>query len=87
MVKQRGATVIGTVSTAEKAQVASEAGADHLILSTSTDFETETMRLTNDQGVHAVYDSVGGTTLCTAERAVCAVRVHTITCSQRQFQA
>jgi NADPH2:quinone reductase len=62
MAKQRGVTVIGTVSTTEKAQVAREAGADHLILSTSTDFESETMRHTDGQGVHAVYDSVGRTT-------------------------
>jgi NADPH2:quinone reductase len=62
MAKHRGATIIGTVSTAEKAQVAREAGADHLILSPSTDFEMETMRLTDGRGVHAVYDSVGRTT-------------------------
>jgi NADPH2:quinone reductase len=62
MAKQRGVTVIGTVSTTEEAQVAREAGADHLILSSSTDFESETMRPTDGQGVHAVYDSVGRTT-------------------------
>ena len=62
MAKQRGATVIGTVSTVEKAQAAREAGADHLIIYTQTDFETETLRLTDGQGVHAVYDSVARTT-------------------------
>jgi NADPH:quinone reductase len=62
MAKMRGATVIGIVSSAEKAQVAREAGADHLIISTQMDFEMETMRLTGGRGVHVVYDSVGRTT-------------------------
>ena len=39
MAKMIGATVIGTVSTEEKAQLAREAGADHVILYTQTDFE------------------------------------------------
>lgn len=60
--KQLGATVIGTTSTEEKAQLVREAGADHVILYTQTDFEAETKRLTNGQGVHVVYDSVGQTT-------------------------
>lgn len=60
--KQLGATVIGTVSTEEKAQLARQAGADHLILYTQADFEDETKRLTDGQGVHVVYDSVGQTT-------------------------
>jgi NADPH2:quinone reductase len=60
--KRLGATVIGTVSTEEKAQLAREAGADHVILYTQTDFEEETKRLTDGAGVHVVYDSVGKTT-------------------------
>jgi NADPH2:quinone reductase len=62
MAKARGATVITTVSTPEKAQRVREAGADHIILYTQTDFEAETMRLTQGEGVRAVYDSVGRTT-------------------------
>ncbi len=57
-----GARVIATVSTDEKAKLAREAGADEVILYTQTDFEAETKRLTNNQGVHVVYDSVGKTT-------------------------
>lgn len=57
--KMRGARVIGTASTGEKAALASEAGADHIILYTETDFETEIKRLTNDKGVDVVFDSVG----------------------------
>src|SRR5574337_357933 len=62
MAKQRGARVIGTVSTEEKADLARQAGADEVILYTQADFETETKRLTNGQGVNVVYDSVGQTT-------------------------
>jgi len=54
--------VIGTVSTEEKAQIARQAGADHIILYTQTDFEAETKRLTGGRGVDVVYDSVGKTT-------------------------
>ncbi|MCB0212280.1 MAG: quinone oxidoreductase [Anaerolineae bacterium] len=60
--KKIGATVIGTVSTAEKEALARKAGADHIIRYTEADFEEETMRLTNGQGVDVVYDSVGKTT-------------------------
>ncbi|MBI1879567.1 MAG: quinone oxidoreductase [Chloroflexi bacterium] len=60
--KRLGATVIGTTSTEEKAQLVREAGADHVILYTQTDFEAETKRLTEGRGVDVVYDSVGQTT-------------------------
>ena len=62
MAKRLGATVIGTVSTEEKARLAREAGADHVILYTEADFAEETGRLTDGRGVHVVYDSVGQTT-------------------------
>jgi NADPH2:quinone reductase len=57
-----GARVLATVSTQEKANLAREAGADEIILYTKSDFEAETRRLTNGEGVHVVYDSVGKTT-------------------------
>ncbi|HXY08643.1 MAG TPA: quinone oxidoreductase [Terriglobales bacterium] len=57
-----GAKVIGTVSTEEKAKLALEAGADHVILYTQTDFEAETKRLTGGKGVDVVYDGVGAAT-------------------------
>ena len=60
--KMRGARVIGTVSTEEKAKLAREAGADDVILYTTQDFEAEVKRLTGGQGVNVVYDSVGKTT-------------------------
>jgi NADPH:quinone reductase len=57
-----GARVIATVSTEEKAGLARNAGAGDVILYSIQDFETETKRLTNGQGVDVVYDSVGKTT-------------------------
>jgi NADPH2:quinone reductase len=62
MAHQLGARVIGTVSTEAKAQLAREAGADEVVLYTEQDFEAEVKRITHDQGVHVVYDSVGVTT-------------------------
>jgi NADPH2:quinone reductase len=60
--KIAGATVIGTVSTSEKAELAKEHGADHVILYTEQDFVAEVKRLTSNKGVDVVYDSVGKTT-------------------------
>jgi NADPH2:quinone reductase len=60
--KRLGATVITTVSTAEKAKLSHDAGADHVILYTEQNFETEVKKITNGKGVAAVYDSVGKTT-------------------------
>ncbi len=60
--KKRGAHVIATVSTEEKAALAREAGADEVILYTQDDFEVEVKRLTGGKGVEVVYDSVGKTT-------------------------
>jgi NADPH2:quinone reductase len=60
--RKRGARVITTAGSEEKARIARAAGADEVILYTQTDFETETKRLTNGAGVDVVYDSVGQTT-------------------------
>jgi NADPH2:quinone reductase len=57
-----GARVIATVSTEEKAKLARAAGAHEVILYTHADFEAETKRLTDGNGVNVVYDSVGKTT-------------------------
>lgn len=62
MAKLRGARVLGTVSTEEKAALAREAGADEIIFYTRQDFVAETRRLTQGEGVDVVYDSVGKTT-------------------------
>ena len=57
--KMRAATVIATVSTEQKAQIARGLGADEVILYSQQDFEAETKRLTGGKGVDVVYDSVG----------------------------
>ncbi len=62
LAKRRGARVIGTVSTEEKARLAREMGADEVILYTQADFEAEVRRLTQGRGVDVVYDSVGRAT-------------------------
>jgi NADPH2:quinone reductase len=60
--KMRGARVITTVSTDEKARLSEEAGADHVVPYTSVNFEEAVKRLTNGKGVNVVYDSVGQST-------------------------
>src|SRR5919205_1356637 len=62
MAKMRGATVIGTAGSEEKARLAREAGADEVIVYTEEDFVDETRRITGGEGVHVVYDSVGKST-------------------------
>lgn len=59
MAKKIGARVIGTVGNEEKAKLAKAAGVDEIILYTKQDFEAETKRLTDNKGVHVVYDGVG----------------------------
>ena len=56
MAKMFGATVIGTVSTEEKAALAKKAGADHVILYSTQDFEAEVKRITGGRGVDVIYD-------------------------------
>jgi NADPH2:quinone reductase len=62
MARNIGARAIGTVGSEEKAKLAREAGADEVILYTQQDFEVETKRLTENKGVHVVYDGVGKST-------------------------
>ena len=54
-----GATVIGTVGTDEKAELARSHGCHHTILYRSEDFVERVRDLTEGRGVRAVYDSVG----------------------------
>ena len=57
--KHIGATVIGTVGTAEKAELARAHGCDHAILYDSEDLVTRVREITDGRGVPVVYDSVG----------------------------
>lgn len=54
-----GATVIGVVSTPEKAAVARAHGCAHVILSDSKDIAAQTRALTGGEGVPVVFDAVG----------------------------
>lgn len=60
--RARGAFVIGTVSSEEKARLACDAGCHETILYTTRDFVAEVKRITSGAGVHVVYDSVGAST-------------------------
>lgn len=57
--KLRGATVIGTTSTPEKAEIAKSYGADYVILYPKENTVQRVLEITNGEGVHAVYDGVG----------------------------
>jgi NADPH:quinone reductase len=57
--KHVGANVIGTVSTEEKAALAREAGADHVILYGKEDVAKQVRLLTDGKGVEVVFDGVG----------------------------
>jgi len=71
LAKAKGATVITTVSTAEKAALSKQAGADHTIDYTTEDFAAEVRRITDGAGVNVTYDSVGKTTW---EKSIDALR-------------
>jgi NADPH:quinone reductase len=57
--KALGATVIGTVGSDEKAEVARAHGCDHVIVSTREDIARRVREITGGVGVPVVYDSVG----------------------------
>lgn len=60
--KHLGATVIGTVGTREKAEIARAHGCDHPIVYTEEDFVQRVRELTGGKGVPVVYDGVGRAT-------------------------
>ena len=61
--KAAGARVIGTVSSAEKAALVKEYGADEVINYATHDFSEETLKLTDGKGVDLILDAVGKPTL------------------------
>ncbi|MEO7728095.1 MAG: quinone oxidoreductase [Burkholderiales bacterium] len=63
LAKLRGATVLATAGSAEKAAIAKKCGADHVILYRDTDFREAVMQITGGQGVDVVYDAVGKDTI------------------------
>ncbi len=73
--KHLGATVIGTVSSHAKAEIARAHGCDHVIIYTEEDFAERVRALTGGAGVPVVYDSIGKTTfersaMCLQKRGV-----------------
>jgi len=60
--KHLGATVIGTVGSAEKVKVAASAGCSHVIMLRDQDFEAEVRKITDGRGVDVVFDSIGADT-------------------------
>jgi NADPH2:quinone reductase len=60
--KALGATVIGTVGSEEKAELARAHGCDHPIVYTREDFAKRVRDITGGRGVPVVYDSVGKST-------------------------
>jgi NADPH:quinone reductase len=57
-----GATVIGTVGSADKAKLAQANGCKHTIVYTSEDFVARVKEITGGKLCHVVYDSIGKTT-------------------------
>ena len=69
--KAQGAMVIGTVSSEEKEQVAWRNGCDFVINYVKDDFVAKVREVTNGEGVHVVYDSVGKDTFMGSLDCLC----------------
>lgn len=76
-----GATVIGTVSTAEKARLALAHGCDHAIVTSEQDFVMDVQALTGGRGADVIYDGIGADTLLRSLDAL-AMRGHLVSYGQ-----
>jgi NADPH2:quinone reductase len=70
LARRRGALVIATVGSEDKAAIARERGADHVILYRDVDFREEVRRITGGRGVDVVYDAVGKDTVSRSIRSL-----------------
>lgn len=70
LAKRRGARVLATVGSPEKAEVARKRGADVAILYREVDFREAVMAETEGKGVDVVYDSVGQATFAHSLRSL-----------------
>ena len=61
--KSLGATVIGTVGSDEKINYAKSNGCDHVVNMNKESFKDVALKITNNEGVSVVYDSIGKDTL------------------------
>ena len=76
-----GATVVGTVSTEEKADIARSAGCHHPVVRSKQDFVAKVREVTDGEGAAVVYESIGKDTLqrsldCLRPMGVCAAYGH-----------
>jgi NADPH:quinone reductase len=76
--KYLGATVIGTVSSDEKAAIARDHGCDHPIVYTREDFAVRVREITGGEGLPVVYDSIGKATF---EKSLTCLRRRGYMCS------
>ena len=76
--KHLGATVIGTVSSDEKAAIARVHGCDHPIVYTREDFAARVREITGGEGLPVVYDSIGKATF---EKSLTCLRRRGYMCS------
>ncbi len=70
LARLRGARVIATVGSADKAELATQRGADSCILYREDDFLPIVRELTGGKGVDVVYDSVGRDTIARSIRSL-----------------
>jgi NADPH:quinone reductase len=70
LAKRRGARVIATVGSADKAGIARARGADDVVLYREQDFREAVMAFTSGRGVDVVYDAVGKDTIARSIRSV-----------------
>jgi NADPH2:quinone reductase len=79
--KALGATIVGTVSTEEKAEAARAAGCDHAVVRSRDDFVAKVREVTDGEGAAVVYEAIGKDTLqqsldCLRLMGVCAAYGH-----------
>jgi NADPH2:quinone reductase len=76
MIKARGGTVIAIVSRADKAAIAKDAGADHVLVGSGAGFDDQVKQLTHGWGADVVYDGGGPATFRSSQRALRRHGVH-----------
>lgn len=79
--KALGATIVGTVSTPEKAEAAKAAGCDYPVVRSQEDFVAKVREVTDGEGAAVVYEAIGKDTLqqsldCLRLMGVCAAYGH-----------
>ena len=70
LIKARGGRVIGLVSREDKIATATDAGADHVLVSSGGGFENRIRELTDGEGAHVVYDGGGAATFTSSLHAL-----------------